>query len=331
MLDTTLGYRQVIPRKIPLEQGAFYDLASLTKPLVTALAFLLLKERGQVGLDDPLARYRPSPHPAITLRHLLTHTSGLPAWYPFYLFETPLAEQLDQLVPDYRPGLWVRYSCVGYMMLAQVIAQTSGQPFSRFVQKEILDVLVPGQAYLPLPTSLHDRAVPTEQGNAYEKALCQRLYPSLAPAHDWRENLIVGEPHDANAWYFHSETGNAGLFATTEGVMRLACEAMPGMSRLLEPRTQSWFWKNLTPWKASHRTVGYKRNSSWQTSGGPALPRSAIGHNGFTGTSLWLDPDRSRGIILLTNRVHPQVSSAPFDGERRRFHRALYRTPVGQW
>ena len=326
VFDEVAGFSEKEPSEVVLQPHAFYDLASLTKPLATALAFLLLKERGLVHLEDPLTRFLPDAQASITLRHLITHTSGLPPWYPFYLFERPLLAQLVSLTPLFRPGLWVRYSCVGYMMLSQVIAHVAAQPYSRFVQQEILDVLSPGHAYLPLPESLYDRAVPTERGNHYEQSLCHDRFPEASRLHPWRTAIIRGKPHDANAWFFGSETGNAGLFATTEGVMNLAREALPGMGRLLGTRTQEWFWKNLTPWKASHRTVGYKRNSSWQTSGGPSLPRNAIGHNGFTGTSLWLDPVRSRGIILLTNRVHPQVPLAPFDRERRRFHRAVYRT-----
>ena len=326
LFDEAAGLAESSPSPVILQPGSFYDLASLTKPLATALAFLLLKERGLLHLEDPLTRFFPEARPSITLRHLITHTSGLPAWYPFYLFERPLLTQLLGLTPLFRPGLCVRYSCVGYMMLSQVIAHVASQPYSRFVQHEILDVLAPRHAYLPLPEELYNHAVPTERGNHYEQALCEGLFPEAARMHPWRTAIIKGEPHDANAWFFGSETGNAGLFAPAAGGMNLAREALPGMARLLGTRTQAWFWKNLTPWKASHRTVGYKRNSSWQTSGGASLPRNAIGHNGFTGTSLWLDPVRSRGIILLTNRVHPQVPLAPFDRERRRFHRAVYRT-----
>ena len=142
----------------------------------------------------------------------------------------------------------------------------------------------------------------------------------------WRDYILQGETHDCNSWYLGGTAGNTGLFSTTEDISRLTREFFPSTASILAPGSTHHFWENRTPFKKSHRTVGFKRNSSFITSGGRALSREAIGHNGVTGTSLWLEPKGGYTFILLTNRVHPVMvdeKKVGFNRIRRKLHRMI--------
>ena len=328
------GWKSLLPQKQSLEEHTIYDVASLTKPLVTAFLIVYLAEQEKVSLDTQIRKIFPG-LPSdfdITLMQLLTHTSGLPAWYPFYLFGTDYFSQFSSLPLETRPGKWVNYSCVGYILLYYLIEKLSGTSFKKFASQIIFEPLGLKNTFLTVPDEVKKDVAPTEKGNQYEKNMAEQWakkkgrgqeYLERVNRFKWRTSIIQGEANDVNSHTLGGTAGNAGLFSTTGDVFRLCLEFFASTASLLKTGSLQFFWKNFTPFNKAHRTVGFKRNSSFLTSGGRALSRKAIGHNGFTGTSLWLDPREEKTFILLTNRIHPQVKDINFDKIRRKLHRLL--------
>lgn len=323
------GFKSLVPREEPLEENTLYDLASLTKPLVTALLTLYLveKEKG-ITLDTPVNKIIPGFPFEMQLVHLLTHTAGFPAWYPFYIYMNrgDYLTQMKTLPLVSRPGKKVNYTCVGYILLYYIIEKVTAISFKECARRIIIEPLGLKNTFFSVPGDLKASAAPTEKGNLYEKQLAKKEHEEAAGPFGWREQMIRGEVHDCNSWYLGGTAGNAGLFSTAEEVFKMTRECFPATATILTPESVRYFWKNLTPFKKSHRTVGFKRNSSIITSGGRALSPKAIGHNGFTGTSLWLEPeDKGNGytFILLTNRIHPVVVDINFNKIRRKLHRLI--------
>jgi CubicO group peptidase (beta-lactamase class C family) len=329
LLKKHYGFKSLVPLEEPLEENTLYDLASLTKPLVTALLILYLveKEKG-IGLDTPVKKIIPGFPSEMQLVHLLTHTAGFPAWYPFYLYmhHSDYLTRMKALPLVSRPGKKVNYTCVGYILLYYIIEKMATISFKEFARQVIIGPLGLKNTFFSVPGNLKVSAAPTEKGNQYEKQLAKKEHEEAAAAFGWREEMIRGEVHDCNSWYLGGTAGNAGLFSTAEEVFKMTRECFPATATILTPESLQYSWENLTLFKRSHRTVGFKRNSSIITSGGGALSREAIGHNGFTGTSLWLEPeDKGNGytFILLTNRIHPVVADINFNKIRRKLHRLI--------
>jgi len=322
------GFRSLLPAREPLEQGAIYDLASITKPLVTAFLTVHLKEKAGLDLHSPVTSLFPEFPWPITWMHLLTHTSGLPAWHPFYLFtreDFPDIGQFSRLHPLYPPGKTVVYSCVGYMLLRLLIEKVTGQEFKKTAQDVIFDRLGLENTFLSVPAARVAQTAPTERGNVHERQMCRRQFGLQADAFTWRETIIRGQVHDANSFYFGGCAGNAGLFSTAEDLFSLSKEFFPETATILSPECIRLFWTDFGGTGLSRRTVGFKRNSAFLSSGGRALSRQSIGHNGFTGTSIWLEPRSQMAWILLSNRIHPVVQPVSFNRIRRKIHHLLRR------
>jgi CubicO group peptidase (beta-lactamase class C family) len=314
------GWKSLKPVEEKLTENTIYDTASLTKPLITALTVVYLIEKKEIALDGEINRYLPGLPFAITISQLLSHTPGLPAWFPFYLYTKDYFGLFKTLPLETKPGKKVNYSCVGYILLFYLIEKVTGMGFKDFVQQVIIDPLNLKNTFLRLPVDLMKMAAPTEEGNRFEKRMAQKKHTRQVENFNWREYIIRGEANDGNSHYLGGTAGNAGLFSTTEDLFRLSLEFFPATATLLKPGSIKLFRKNFTPRKQSHRTAGFKLNSSFITSGGKALSRHAIGHNGFTGTSLWLEPQNETKYILLSNRIHPEVTGFNFNRARRKLH-----------
>lgn len=336
------GSKSLFPGKEPLQEDTIYDLASLTKPLVTSLLTLYLAQRKELSLDTPVAQLFPqlARFSGVTVTHLLTHTSGLPAWYPLYLSGPDYLSRFQDIPLRTRPGKWVTYSCMGYILLYYILEKVSGTSFRQLAHDVIFGPLGLERTFLKLPEALKSAAAPTEKGNAHERALARKWaetqkdekYMELQRRFPWREGIIRGETHDLNSHYLGGTAGNAGLFSTARDLFRLCLEFYPATATILKPETLDYCWANFTPFQLGHRTAGFKRNSSLITSGGRAFSRGAIGHNGFTGTSVWLDidkhgksrkPGRTTTAIVLSNIVHPEIEPVNFDRIRRKLHKLL--------
>ncbi len=325
LYERCFGRRASWPDPEPLGHDTLFDLASLTKPLVTAFLAAYFLERGQWRLEDDARRFLPELRPLpVTLGQLLTHSAGLRPWHPFYLYRPQ--DDLDQaasLCDAAAPGACVVYSDVGYILLKHLLEKVSGARFQDLAAQVILEPLRLRDAFLGAPPGQQARCAPTEVGNRYEKGLCRGEHGAAAARFAWRCGLIRGEVHDANSFYAGGSAGNAGLFASARDLFRLGREFFPAAATLLKAETVALFWHDLTPGLGAGRSLGFQLNSTPRTSAGRALPHAAVGHNGFTGTSLWLEAAGERQWILLSNRVHPRVKKEDFNVVRRRLHMLL--------
>ncbi len=307
-----------------LKSNSIYDLASLTKPLITALLIQILENKGILNSTDPISKFIPGFSDSITIFHLITHTSGVRAWHPLYLEKGHYTDVIKNLGYMAKPGRKVIYSCLGYILLAEIIRKVSGKKFSEVAGDEIINRLELKDTFFTVPTDRLEECVPTEIGNRYEREIASRDYPEKSDKFLWREYLLVGEVNDGNSYFLNGESGNAGLFSTADDIFTLSKQFYPDHTTILDHDSALKFWKNFTPFRRSHRSFGFKLNSSLLTSGGRSLSKNAIGHNGFTGTSIWMEPDSQNVFILLTNRIHPAVdSNLNFNHIRRKLHRLI--------
>lgn len=317
------------PSVLPATPGTVYDLASLTKPLVTGMLLARLAERGAVGLDTSVSEYLPEfgaeEKRAVTVRHLLTHTSGLPAWQPLYItsggerdrvLETIAAQPLEQA-----PGARVVYSDLGFITLGLLAQKVTGTRFAELARREIFEPLGLGRTFFNPEKAIQTEVAAAESGgNAYERGMCEAR-PGACDPKLWRERTIWGEVHDGNAYFLGGAAGHAGLFSDAPETLQLASQFLPGTTRLLAPETCRLFRQNMTEGLNEARSFAWQLAATPESTAGPRLPPEAFGHLGFTGTSCWIDPTTARVFILLTNRTHARA--LPFvniNGVRRRFH-----------
>lgn len=327
------GLKARIPQPEIITENTIYDLASLTKPLITGLLTVYLIEKEKISLDTPIKRILPSFPFDFTLLHLLTHSSGLPPWFPFYLFGQDYSKSFSLLSLEYKTGKRVNYSCTGYIVLRYIIETISGKPFTALADEIILKPLNLKKTFFHVPSSLHQQTAPTENGNLFEHQMVENwldkknnsIYRSNAEKFPWRQYLIQGETHDINSYFAGGTAGNAGLFSTTEDIFKLAFEFLPSSASLLKTHSLELFRTNFTPFTRNHRSIGFKLNSSLPSSGGHAFSPQAFGHTGFTGTSLWIDPVDETIIVILSNRIHPRFKAYNFDKVRRKLHRVLFK------
>lgn len=277
------------------DSATVYDLASLTK--VVSLTSLMLQavDEGVVRLDLPVARYVPEfaegPDSArrnlVTIRHLLTHASGLPAWRPLYQETTTRAEALalvDSTPLDDPPGARFVYSDLGAMVLTQVIERTWGTRIDTLFNTRIAQ-----------PLHLFDtRYLPPREWLAH-----------TAPTEDdpWRGRVLRGEVHDENAARLDGASGHAGLFGSARDLITFA-DWLIGEWEQGDGATLRDFARRQDLPPGSSRALGWDTPSDG-SSGGTLLSSASFGHTGFTGTSIWIDPTRRLAIVLLSNRVHP--------------------------
>ena len=314
------------PEILAASRETLYDLASLTKPLATALLAVRLQAGGRLALDDRLDRHLPEWRAAgderseVTLLDLLAHRSGLPAWDPLYLHSTEVAGRIDRLrtIPLVHPPLQdVNYSCLDYILLGFALARAGGAPLDHLFRDTVVAPLGGPEILFTPPRETRRRIAATEHGNERERALAG---PAGDGYNEWRRGIIWGEVHDNNAHTLGGVAGNAGLFGTAGAVHVLATEFLPGGKGLLGAEERALFGHNFTRGQGQHRAVGFQLASSPGSSAGPALSPRSFGHTGFTGTSVWIDPDSRRVYVLLTNRVHPRFHDLDMNAVRRQFH-----------
>src|ERR1043165_6368948 len=327
--------REPVRRAATLE--TIYDLASLTKPLVTGLLTAMLVESDEVRLDGAvslyLSEFAREDKRAITVRQLLTHTSGLPAWRPLYLLadgdparalEVIAAQPLEQA-----PGARVVYSDLGFITLGLLLQRVTGPPRAALARERIFAPLKLARTFFNPEKSFQTEVAACESGgNAYEREMCESQQVSQPTddrrtprAANWRDRTIWGEVHDGNAFFLGGAAGHAGLFSTARETLRLAEQFILRSTQLLEPTTCILFRMNMTEGLNEARSFAWQLAATPDSTAGPLLPPNSFGHLGFTGTSCWIDPHNDRVFILLTNRTHaralPFVNINPV---RRRFH-----------
>jgi CubicO group peptidase (beta-lactamase class C family) len=323
-----LGHAVVEPLRLRAASlETIYDLASLTKPLMTGLLCARRVERGELDLDGSVARYLPEfdvdDKRAITLRQLLTHTSGLPAWRPLYILaggerERALRAIVDQPL-EAAPGTRVLYSDLGFITLGFLLERMNGASLASVAQQEIFAPLNLRRTFFNPEMTMRESVAACETGNKFERETCG--VEQAASYAGWREHLIWGEVHDGNAHFLGGAAGHAGLFSTARETLKLAQQFLAGRTELLAPEICALFRTNMTEGMEEARSFAWQLAATKDSTAGPHLPQDSFGHLGFTGTSCWTAPSHERTFILLTNRTH--AHALPFvniNSTRRRFH-----------
>lgn len=292
-----------------------FDVASLTKTFITT-AILLLVDRGLLQLDDVVAKHLPSfntpDKKVITIRQLLSHSSGLQAWYPMYYRASNKYEVYDliaRLPLEYPTGTQRKYSDLGFTILGQLIEVVSKLPLADFMQRELFTPLgMQYTCYNPL-LSLPGKAIAaTSIGNPYEYRMVRDSTlgfrkPEINPNawKDWRNYNLIGEVNDGNTWYAgNGISGAAGIFSTADDLLKLANFWLHrGRSVNLSVRDQKWVQEFLTPDE-------FKNGLGWMMDNSSSFmknaPSGSFGHTGFTGTSITIVPSEELVVILLINR-----------------------------
>ncbi len=280
----------------PVTAGTLYDLASLTKVVATTTMAMILVDEGRLDLDQPVMEILPGfqgpGKEAVTVRHLLTHSSGLQAIAPLYKEikgKAAFAERIQAMDLEYPTGSRSVYSDPGIILLGEILEQAAGQPLEAFVRERIFEPLGMRDTLFRPPAELRSRIAPTE----------------IDP---WRGRLIHGEVHDENAFALGGVAPHAGLFGTAGDLSRFAQMLLNGGisngRRIVSRETVELFTRRAGI-PGSDRALGWDTKSAEGSSAGTLLSSRSFGHTGFTGTSIWMDPERQLFVILLTNRVHP--------------------------
>ncbi|RKX87083.1 MAG: serine hydrolase [Spirochaetes bacterium] len=321
VFQTAAGKRQIYPAPENITPNSVFDLASLTKPLATTITALSVLEKEHISPLLTIGKFIPDLSKEtsdVTLHQLFTHTSGLaPGPEIFRLFQEE--DDIDQekalnhlfsLTPTIKPGTQVVYSCTGYMLLTQILERiTGGKLPNLFTDLVISPGSISGLTFKPRMES--DNIVATE----------------YCP---WRKRWIKGEVHDENAFCFNGVGGNAGLFGHASSVLELLSLFRDGGVlngiQILSEESVRLMTSNQTPGFSPKRAYGFLMQDKGSMAG-PDFSPNAFGHTGFTGTSVWIDPDRELEFVILTNRVHfgRNTNSDKIKSFRKRIHSALVR------
>jgi uncharacterized protein YbbC (DUF1343 family)/CubicO group peptidase (beta-lactamase class C family) len=293
------GDRAVQPAREPMTLDTIFDLASLTKILATATSMMILVERGQLSLADPVALYIPEfgrfGKERVTIEQLLTHRAGFVPDNEIadYVGKTvkPL-EKIYELQPAYEPGTRFVYSDVGYIVAAELIRRVTGKPLDQFAKENIF-------APLGMKETLFNPSASNEQ---------QRT-GRIAPTEMREGRWMRGEVHDPRAYELGGVAGHAGLFSTADDIA-VYCQMILNKgeyagSRILAPYTIERMVSAHSLPTSQMRGIGWDVNTSFSSNRGDLFPVGTFGHTGFTGTSVWIDPKSETFVVLLTNRVHP--------------------------
>lgn len=322
------GMGAVEPQSVPMKVETRFDLASLTKVVATLPAVLRLLEEGAFVLETPVTQILPEfGDGRVTVRHLLTHTAGLPAWLPLYLDHQgweAYTQAICQTGLERDPGTAVVYSDLGFILLGAMVQRVTGRSLPDFCREAVFEPLGM-QATGWLPTLPREAMAATERGNQVEYGMCGGRAASYA---GWRQGMIWGEVNDGNAFYgLGGVSSHAGLFSTAQDLVAYAEAWLNQGASLLGPQTVRLATRCHTPGLGDSRGLGWQKPPAvpfpnGRSSCGDMFTPAAFGHTGFTGTSLWIDPELGIYIILLTNRLHPAPSDR-FYAVRPAFHNAV--------
>ena len=322
--DEALGYSTLFPDRTEVSRESWFDLASLTKPLVTTTLTLLAFRSGAMAATtragEVLDEVRGTEVGDLEVAQLLTHTAGLPAWLPLYCLAEGrldlLASRLGEVRLEGRPGQQVVYSCVGFVILGVMLARIADEDLDTLFQREVLKVAgLEGELGFKPDLATHSLI-----GNAAQPATEIRLIRDLGFEQRWVPATGYGLPDDGNARFFGGIAGNAGLFGTARGVVALASEYIPGGGSLLSSAEAAEATALRTEGLEQGRGWGWQLASTPQCSAGRVLSEGSFGHTGFTGVSVWCDPQTRKVYALLTNRNHPAQRGNDLHPLRRRFH-----------
>jgi CubicO group peptidase (beta-lactamase class C family) len=317
--EQAFGWRSLIPSQSVMQTSTIFDLASLTKPLATTVAMMLLVSDRKVRLDDQVTRFAPpfgvSGKSAVTFRHLLAHCSGLPAWRPYYEeiikaekegkinFVASRAarhyvfEAIQREKPLAPPGTQSLYSDLGFIILGEIVEALSGQTLDRFCQDGIFKPLgLQSTSFVDI-TRLRSRSIQPVEEMIAATENCP-----------WRKKILCGEVHDDNAYAVGGVAGHAGLFSSARDIHHLLARlnrCLSGQDTFLPQTVVHEFLSRDKTVEDSSFALGWDTPSESKSASGKYFSPHSVGHLGFTGTSVWWDLEKNCHIVLLSNRVHP--------------------------
>jgi uncharacterized protein YbbC (DUF1343 family)/CubicO group peptidase (beta-lactamase class C family) len=297
-----IGHRALEPAVEPMTLDTIFDLASLTKVIATTTSVMKLVEEGKIRLSDRVSTFVPGferhGKADITIRHLMTHTSGLrpdlDLAEPWTGYDTAIELAIDE-VPTAPPGARFVYSDINYELLGEIVRRVSGMPLDEYAATNIFAPLGMKDTRFRPPVSLRPRIAPTEKCTA-----------PCAEGETW----LRGDVHDPTARRMGGVAGHAGLFSTADDLSIFCRMLLNGGTyngvRILSPLTVAKMTAPATaPGEANVRGLGWDIDSAFSSNRGELLPIGSFGHTGFTGTSVWIDPLTREFVIFLSNRVHP--------------------------
>ncbi len=333
----SIGYRSLFPSVEAVTPDTRFDMASLSKLLSTTMVALRFVEEGRLLLSDPLSLFFtheellgiPEGRSEATVFHLLTHTSGITPhialWreLPAYTvgssdFNSTVARVILRSAPFCKVGEQVHYSCMGYILLQQILERISGQRLDSLAKEYVFDPLeMASTGYLPF-------------GNNRNKPDCDAAATEFSPLHQY---YIRGHVHDENAHFLGGVSGNAGVFSTLEDTVRFAqmlslrgkLPSSTGEGRFLSHRVFELAVKDYTPGRNESRGLGFQLRPPLPalSAAGDLFAYGSYGHTGFTGTSLYVDAETGVWAVLLTNAVHLGRDKTAFFRVRRQFHNTV--------
>jgi serine-type D-Ala-D-Ala carboxypeptidase len=309
VLSLAAGSHTYDPASTSVTIDSIFDIASVTKVLATTGTAMLLYERGFLDLEQPVCAILPefSASPLVTVRMLLAHCSGLPAYVR--LFEgsksrEELLQQVFSLPLEAKPGTRAQYSDIGFILLGVILERIAREPLNLFCLREIFTPLEMHSTFFNPGPEWRDRIVPTVEDRTF------------------RKRIIQGEVHDENAFVMGGVAGHAGVFSVASDLARFADCILRGGGPIFDPATVATFTQRQPSPAGTTRALGWDTPSTPSQSGKHLSSRS-YGHLGYTGTSLWIDPDRGVSINLLTNRVWPDCRSQAIQQVRPAIHDAI--------
>ncbi len=324
MVIAYCGNAAIYPGKRRLKKNNYFDLASLTKPFVTTAAILSLLKDKKIYLDETIPTFFENKIKGekrkITIRHLLSHGSGLPAHREYFkiLRETYPGKNIfveDLILQErlaYAPGTASLYSDLGFMLLGRIIEIKTGCPLDHYVEEKVLQPLHMEDKifYNPLP--------------AKKKGLQNNNFVATENC-SWRKKILCGEVHDDNCYSMGGVAGHSGLFGNIAAVTKYAgliLDMWKGAANHpnIKKEDLELFLVRQEKTTGSSWALGFDTPSAGNSSSGRYLSPKSVGHLGFTGTSFWIDPEKDVVIVLLTNRVHPDRKNIKIRRFRPYFH-----------
>ncbi|MGH7865670.1 MAG: serine hydrolase domain-containing protein [Candidatus Binataceae bacterium] len=332
--EGAFGLRSLTPERSPMRLETVFDLSSLTKALATSVAAMMLTRGGRLRLDDRVTRcfhnFGVHNKTTVTVRHLLAHCSGLAAWRPFYQRVAQIEksgrvnfmssngarqfvfDEIHREKSEAPPGTRTIYSDLNFILLGEIIEQVSGFALNRFCRDKI---------FRPLGLRATDFIDISHTRSRHLEPVADMFAPTEMCL--WRQRVLVGEVDDENAFAMGGVAGHAGLFAPVREVDLIAHELLKchaGKSELVPQPIITEFWTRDHAVAGSTWALGWDTPSAENSSAGRHFSPGAVGHLGFTGTSIWLEPAKQIAVSLLTNRIHPRRDNQAIRELRPRIH-----------
>jgi len=320
LYQDSFGYAQLEPDKIKMKENTIFDLASLTKVMATTIAVMQLIEKGKINLWDYIKHLYPelpSEKKEISIFHLLTHTSGFPAiirlWDQGLNYKEKIKHVLESPL-EVKTGGKVIYSDLNFILLGDLIWRVTDKRLDEYAERHI---------FQPLGMKM-------TVFNPLKNLSCTKSKDYAATEMcGWRDRMMIGEVHDENAFSFDGVSGHAGLFSVIDDLVKflqmLLNDGKHKGVKILSFKSVELMRKDWTSNLGNHRGLGWDLIKNSHSSGGVFFSEAAFGHTGFTGTSLWIDPELKIGVALLTNRVHPTRENRKIISFRPLLHNLVVR------